>query len=427
MRNDRVSRGVRLLLWYHYPDKFFNDVFKVNCFPYQSSVLYAVKNGCKRIIIQSAGGTGKTKLLAGIALYLAIVVSTVEHEPIKVIIISGSKDQARYLYDYCKDVLDGEYCKDLIKGEPLQSITKFKNGSEIRALPNSLKAIQGKHGDIVLIDEAVLAGDFLIRDALRITAGSKRDIIILSGTPLEAASLFCEIYRDVDNYPEWTRFHWSAKECPLISKDRLAEVESLPEDMKSIFWEGQPYYKKLERVVDFDSLKDACKDVPLLQYDATGGNVVMGVDWGWTHYTAIVVLQKVNGVFRVLYTDQWRREQFESIHDKIVETCKAYNVTKVLADSEDVGENQRLEARGLMVYPCAFQRRKSQMQSFLRMTFFNRKIRIPQQFQELIQQLRTYTWKTKSNDDLVDALMLALYYYEEEKDETIWWTIVNPA
>jgi hypothetical protein len=34
-----------------------------------------------------------------------------------------------------------------------------------------------------------------------------------------------------------------------------------------------------------------------------------------------------------------------------------------------------------------------------------------------------YNWNSKSGDDLVDALMLALYNYEKEHGE-IWWKIV---
>ena len=424
MTKDKVKKASKFLLWYHYPERFFEDVFGYPPFPYQKEVLYAVKKGSKRIVIQAAGGTGKTLLLAGIALYLAIVVSKVEGEPIKVVIISGSRDQAKYLYDYCMDALEHEYLEDEIEGEPLQSITRFKNGSEIRALPNSLKAIQGKHADVVIIDEAVLAGDFLIRDAFRITAGRKRDIIILSGTPMDAASLFCNIFQDQDEYPEWIRFHWSAKECPLITEEKLEEIKNLPDDVRTIFWEGKPFTSKVERVVDFESLKRACKNVPRFNVDPKGEKVVIGVDWGWQHYTAIVVLQKVEDEFRVLYCDQWRREEFESIHDKIEQIYKQYGASIIYADAEDVGENQRLEARGLVVKPIPFQRKKTQMQTMMRMIFYQGKIKIPQEFQDLIQQLRNYSWDTKKNDDLVDALMLALYNYEEEKEESIWWLII---
>jgi len=766
---DQVSKAATFLLWYKSPSKFFQDIFNLEPYEYQKKVLEAIQKGAKRIIIQAAAATGKTRLLAGIALWLSIVVSKIEKEPVKVVIISGSRSQAKWLYDYCREAFNNEYIASEIEGEPLQSITKFINGSEIRALPNSLKAIQGIHclsedteiltengwkrfpeltdsdkvatlrdyrylefqkpialiydqyqgnmtylankyvdilctkqhrlliktqwkgwhfvkasltelpkrfylkkncewigkeqdtfilpgyfetyhkrfyppkiipmdlwleflgfylaegscentngnrrititnsnpelvhyyksiaeklgfkpfvtksnksmnlrisdrqlyeyliklgkyawqkyipkefkqlspkhlehllkgladGDgcrrysnslefklsskqlvddigeiglklgyavnfsehksyskffpkdnktyvikktyrvylsknkgeirfssklknirknirykgivycvtvpnstilvrrngktcwvgnsnVVIIDEAVLAGDFLIQDALRITGGMKRDIIILSGTPMDAASLFCNIFQDTETYPDWVRFSWTAKDCPRISVEQLKEAESLPEEVRQIYWEGKPYLQRSERVVEFDALKDCIKDVP--QFIPEGDNrIVAGLDWGFAHYTAIVIVQKVGDIYRVLYCDQWRREQFEDLHQKIVEICRHYNVETVYADAENAGENQRLEAKGLNVEPVPFQYKKTQMQSHLRLIFHQRKIRIPQIYQDLIQELRMYNWNTKSGDDLVDALMLGLYNYEREHGE-IWWKVV---
>ena len=726
---DPIAKASTFLLWYKSPTQFFKDIFNKEPYEYQKKILESIQSGNKRIIIQAASSTGKTRLLAGIALWLSIVVAKIEKEPIRVVIISGSKSQAKYLYDYCREAFNNEYIRDEIEGDALQSITKFKTGSEIRALPNSLKAIQGLHSEVVLIDEAVLAGDFLIQDALRITSGMKRDIIILSGTPMDAASLFVNIFQDTTEYPDWKRFSWTAKECPRISVEKLKEAESLPEEVRQVFWEGKPYLLKSERVVEFDALKDCVKDID--QFLPEGNNrIIAGLDWGYCltgesevltpegwvklselkdgqqvlvlkkdkmtseyeevfdvskswhqgnfihiksrnfeikakplhpvpvfdrsghfelhyfkenlthhriirratfngekpeyfqighskypivpflklfgwyvtegskhsktafvisqspaspyfneieslgkelgihvwadrkkgrnifydknladyfrklgharekfipkeiknlhgqlleivvetmlkgdgdkffprfntyslslandfqeiacktgkyhayivnrgqkgyrvnllqrdtwinknqvrivnekhlvvrfrvpseivfiryngkvsfqhneHYTAIVILQKVNDTYRVLYCDQWRREQFEDIHQKILEICRHYNVETVYADAENAGENQRLEAKGIAVEPVPFQYKKTQMQSRMRLLFHQRKIKIPQIYQDLIQELRMYNWNSKSGDDLVDALMLGLYNYEKEHGE-IWWKIV---
>ena len=419
---DPIAKASTFLLWYKSPSQFFKDIFKFEPYEYQKKILESIQSGSKRIIIQAAASTGKTRLLAVIALWLSIVVSKIEKDPIRVIIISGSRSQAKYLYDYCREALDHEYIQDEIEGEPLQSITKFKNGSEIRALPNSLKAIQGIHAEVVLIDEAVLAGDFLIQDALRITSGMKRDIIILSGTPMDAASLFVNIFQDTTEYPDWKRFNWKASDCPRIPVEKLKEAESLPEEVRQVFWEGKPYLLKSERVVEFDALKDCVKDVE--QFLPDGNNrIVAGLDWGFEHYTAIVILQKVNDIYRVLYCDQWRREQFEDIHQKILEICRHFNVETVYADAENAGENQRLEAKGIAVEPVPFQYKKTQMQSHMRLLFHQRKVKIPQIYQDLIQELRMYNWNSKSGDDLVDALQLGLYNYEKEHGE-VWWKVI---
>jgi len=414
---DQVLRALQFLKWSKDPSSFFKDVFNQDPYPYQRRVLKHILQNPKRILLMGAGGTGKTKLLACIALYYSVVKSKFDRYPYSIIIISGSRDQARNLYEYVRLAFkDNPILAEEVEGEPLMSITRLKNRSEILAVPNSLKAIQGKHCDIVIIDEAVLAGDFIIRDAFRIVAQSKKDLIILSGTPMEYNSLFVEMWEDEDKYPEWKRFHWSAKECPNISLEKYMEASKLPEDMFEVFWEGRPYAKETNILIPFSDLKQAVKGVKKIQYNPNGKPPVAGVDWGWTHKTAIVVVQEVNGIFNILYSAGWSREDFETIHDRIEQIYKQYHVQVIYADAEDVGENQRLEARGLNVVPIAFNQSKVQMQTRMKILFHQNKIRIPEENVDLVRQLRKYNWDTKKDDDYVDALMLALHKDPEENE-----------
>ncbi|MHA1291004.1 MAG: phage terminase large subunit family protein, partial [Candidatus Thorarchaeota archaeon] len=141
------------------------------------------------------------------------------------------------------------------------------------------------------------------------------------------------------------------------------------------------------------------------------------------HATALVVVQKSADLVKILYCDAWYREQFEDLHDRIVQIAKDYKITKIYADAEDIGENQRLEAKGLNIVPVAFNQNKVQMQSHLKMMFHQGKIRIPEEYVELIRQLRKYNWDTKEDDDLVIALMLALKGVEED-EESYYYEII---
>ena len=188
---DKILKGVKFLLWFKDPALFFRDIFKLEPYPYQAKVLRNLKNNPHRIIILAAGGTGKTRLLACIALWLTIVLPKFINRSYSVIIISGSDQQAKYLYQYSKFAIqDNEILSEEVEGEPLISITYFKDRSLIIAVPNSLKAIQGKHCDCALVDEGALAGDFIIQDTLRIVSTSDRDLIILSGTPMIYGTMF---------------------------------------------------------------------------------------------------------------------------------------------------------------------------------------------------------------------------------------------
>jgi len=412
---DQVERAAKLLLWYKDPSRFFKDIYNMEPYPYQSKVLNRIREGPHRMILCAAGGTGKTKLLACIALWLTFVLPKFIRRSYSVIIISGSKDQARYLYEYSKYAIqDNEIIRDEVEGEPLMSLTRFKDGSLILAVPNSLKAIQGKHTDCVIVDEGAIAGDFIIQDTLRIVSTSDRDLIILSGTPMVYSSVFVDYWEDTEKYREWERFSWTAKDCPKISVEKWEEAKKLPEDMFSVFWEGKPY-AKVGTMISTDLIKQSSKDVPVPSPDHKYP-VIAGIDWGYRHYTAIVVLQynKDNNKINILYTDQWRREDFEDMHQKIVQICKEYNVSSVYCDAEDIGENQRLSSKGLNIVPVHFNQNKLQMQSYMKILFHQDKIRIPEKYHELISQLRKYNWNTKENDDLVDALQLALWGTKKE-------------
>jgi hypothetical protein len=331
---DKILKGAKFLLWYKDPALFFRDIFKMEPYPYQAKVLRNLKNNPHRIIIMAAGGTGKTRLLACIALWLTTVLPKFINRPYSVIIISGSDQQAKYLYEYSRFAIkDNEILSEEVEGEPLISITYFKDRSLIMAVPNSLKAIQGKHCDCCLVDEGALAGDFIIQDTLRIVSTSDRDLIILSGTPMIYGTMFVNIWEEKDKYPEWEHFSWSAKECPFITQEKWNEATKLPEDVFSIFWEGKPY-AKIGTMIPSDEIRASSKDVQVMEIDPKY-EIVGGLDWGFIHYTALAICQlnKETGKINLLYLDYWSREQFEDMHEKIIQVCKDFNVSRIFADS----------------------------------------------------------------------------------------------
>lgn len=412
---DQIYKAAKFLVWFKDPSIFFKDIYNLTPYPYQIKVLRALKENPHRIIIVAAGGTGKTKLLACISMWLAIVLPKFIKRSYSVIIISGSDQQAKYLYEYSKFAIqDNEILSEEVEGEPLISITYFKDRSFIIAVPNSLKAIQGKHCDCTIVDEGALAGDFVIQDTLRIVSTSDRDLIILSGTPMVYNTTFVDYWENPDKYPQWQRFSWSAKDCPSISIEKWNEAKDLPEDMFTIFWEGKAF-AGTGSLIPSDQIKNSYKDTevepPNPKYEIIGG-----LDWGFRHYTALILIQKdpETQTIKILYADAWHREDFEDMHKKIDQICKDFHVSRIYADAEDIGENQRLEARGLRIIPIAFNQNKVQMQSHMKILFHQNKIRLPQSYSNLIRQLRKYTWTTKEDDDYVDALQLALKGIEDE-------------
>jgi len=307
----------------------------------------------------------------------------------------------------------------------IRNLVKYNGKVYCIQVPNNIIFVRrnGKTcwaGNCAIVDEGALAGDFIIQDTLRIVSTSDHDLIILSGTPMVYSSTFVEYSENPERYPEWEKFTWSAKDCPNISIEKWEEAKKLPEEMFSVFWEGKAF-AKTGTLIPTDEIRNASKDVPLQEPDPRY-EIIAGCDWGWEHYTAIVIIQKnlENNIIYVLYTDMWRREDYEDMHQKIVQICKDYNVTKMYADASHIGENQRLLAKGINLISVPFHTNKIPMQSHMKILFHQGKIKIPEVYQPLIQQLRKYNWNTKINDDSVDALQLALKGVEEDVNQYYW-------
>ena len=423
---EELQEKAKLLLWYKDVSIFFKDVFGSEPYPYQKKVLEELKDpNIHRVLITASGGSGKTKLVACHALWLAIPFALQENRSVSIVIISGSQNQARTLYGYIKEGIENSpLLQKYVDGEITQSFTKFKNGSSVSAVPNSQKAIQSLHKDVVIIDEPCLAGDFVIDDAKRIVVkDNSLDKIILLGTPFVPpeskvkSTKFIDMYMDKEKFPEWKRYHWNAMDCPNVTAEQIEEAKrTLSEEMFSIFWLGEPYFVG-ESLIPFDQLKEASLDVKT-QYDPNYP-AIAGIDWGYKHETSLTIAQKRDDIWYVIYNEGWRLTEYEDLQEKVYHICKQFNVEVIYADAEAIGENQRLESKGLRVVPIPFVKYRTQLQANLQVLFAKRRIRIDENMIKLKEQLRKYNWDVKINDDRVDSLMLAVNNIFDEESSNI--------
>jgi len=408
---ENISKLMKFGNWYNNPDEFFHSIYNKQPYSYQKRILKNLLKSKSRIIITAAGQTGKTILLACIALWYATVFAWWNKTPIQVIIISGSKSQARHLYEYCRDaILNTPEINELVDGEPLISITRFRDGSIIRALSTSLKDIHGKGGDIIIIDEAVLAGDFIMKDSLRMITDKPYSKIIFSSTPqsVPGGDLFLDIWENSSGYPEWQREHWSARDCPH-KRGLMEEAKKYGDYIYDVFWLGKPH-PLTDTMLPPDKLRECI--VKNFQYNSSIP-CEMGIDWGFGQSaTGIVVRQKIGNVHYIIEAIERRHSSPVDIAKLVQTLVKNYHIVKIKCDAENKSENMRLAELGLPVVSIPFNRNKGLMQGYLRNLFTSNNIRLKEEFVVLNWQLRKYKWDTKKDDDLVDALMLACY--EEE-------------
>ena len=101
----------------------------------QKGLLQAVQDGKKYFVIRAPRKGGKTILVAIVAVWL-----TLRDQTFRFFIVSGSEAQAKWLYDYCRDILQPsandfgdfrdrrEFFRQFLKREPKNSITEYKAG-----------------------------------------------------------------------------------------------------------------------------------------------------------------------------------------------------------------------------------------------------------------------------------------------------------
>jgi len=416
--------------WYHKPSLFYQAIYNEKPSIDQAKFLDLLPSPeNNRIMICAAGGVGKTKALGCVALYFPTVYSRMIQKPVNTLIISGSQEQSRILYQYSQKGLNHPEISKLILGESLKTHTNFTTGSYLKALPRSFKALFGQHAHVVIVDEAVEAGDDVILDTYRIVSGQNQNRIILSSTPQNYMSLFVEMWENrAKKYDNWIRLSWAKSRCHWIHPSEIEEArKALPPDKFAIFWEGKPV-PLVGTLISQEDLKSCSPPVRSFKYNPEGERPVMGIDWGYSpNPTVICIRQKIDSIYYVLKTEEFKGKQFKQVQDWIAHYYTLYNVGRVYVDSEDIGENQRLVSEhNVPVIPVKFKSEKPFLRSWMKALFEQHLIRIPEECVKLKQQLSQYTYETKIKEDYVDALMLALKEPALFKRPTkLWWRIVT--
>jgi len=381
-------------------------------------------------MISAAGGVGKTKALGAAALYFPTVFSKISESPCNTIIISGSMEQSRILYQWSQQGLNHPLISKLIMGESLKTHTNFLTGAYLKSLPRSFKAIFGQHCHIVIVDESVEAGDDVIMDTYRIVSGQLNNKIILSSTPHEYMSLFVDMWFDRSKrWGDWTRLSWAKKNCHWIDPVEIEEARRvLPPDKFKIFWEGEPV-PLIGNLISQDDLKECSPASRSFKYNPDGEQPVGGLDWGFSPApTVLVIRQKVGDFYYILKTVEYKGKRFKNVQEWIAYYYSLYHVGKLYADSSHIGENQRLiSEHNIPVSPVKFKGEKPMLRSWTKALFEQRLVRIPEECINLKQQLSTYTWQTNTRDDYVDALMLCLKEpVAFRRPGKLWWKVIGP-
>ena len=399
-------KAYKIWEWYNTPSVYFKDVTGQDPIKGQKHIMDFLPTNENRLLVCAASGAGKTRVLAAAALWECTVLPTIIRRPVKALVLSGSLEQSKVLYDYTSEYI--KRCSivgDMVQTR-LKTETRFKNGSLLKALPCSERAFYGKHVDLLIIDEAALKDipETIIDHALSIVAPVKGSKLMMSSTPYEPSSRFVKMW---EKAPEegWLRINWSAEECNWIPKSVIEEARrTLSETEFRIRWKG-------EIVTPSDTYfrRESIKQCLISQKPRRGeGEIFGGLDWGFKHSTVLTLVQSEGEEINVLLTKEWKRERIDKIYADILTICNEYHPRLINADSSHVFENNKLKELGVPLEPISFAKEKENMLNNLASLLEHGKLSIWEEETTLISQLRDYKKGLRGGDDFVDSLMLAV-------------------
>lgn len=384
-----------------------------------------------QIIVKAPRGSGKTSIAAISFAYLHRTDPTW-----KILVQSGSYEQARYLYSYYQPLITNLelFPQDQLLHEPTEDLVQFKAGGFLRVLTASEKQSRGDHVDIMALDEAVLIKQDLIDAIWPTVRTSKRPkrIIMSTASPKVSLEWFVQTWQDADRL-KFERFDWPLEECHWINQDDTARaqlmygidsetyrVEFLGEiaERTGRVWDshiidGPPTPEKPHQRAIVDPNNQDEYPLPLAP-PAT--EWAIGLDWGYTHPTVITVWEKQGETVFARDCRVRAQESFTEIRQEIVTD---HPTVTVYADSSSPGENNDLRRMGADVIPVIFSEEKSELINHVRWRLEQGFLKIPdptidRTFFPLVQQMKAYHYDEKSqkpvkvNDDCVDSMLCAM-------------------
>jgi len=442
--------------------------------PQQIELFQAVMDGVRYFVIRAPRKGGKTICVAIIVVWL-----TLKNQTYRIFIVSGGKDQAEWLYDYCRQILwpsgaEGkairEFFSRFLLSEPRRNRIVYKEGGWIRYAAASEKQVNAPTADGLVNDEYVLIPNTIVQQAWPMIRGSTRPMrfLLSTATPgkentdsfldiLDAASPGEELYKQ-----GWRKFTWEDEDCPFLQRknnlsDSAVAQFFLDDEMYRTQYQGR-LPKRAGRIFPRTFIREAFiapdpkkpgflldgtpYDPQKPEYASPEGYVPIklefrgeakgGIDWGFDHDTVLlegyrglnhkIVLMRMHVGHGTSATDWANIAEADSL---------AYDLNEWLCDSAGAFQNRELQDRGLKVTRRVFGHQSDGKEWMIGIAHFwlqKRFIIIPDipEFALLKSQLEKYKRggdgkPVKGNDHCTDAFLCLISgwdprYYDPSRE-----------
>lgn len=215
------------------------------------------------------------------------------------------------------------------------------------------------------------------------------DKIVLDYNPSDA---FSWIYDDVETRDDCDLFVTTYKDNPFLEKSLIDEIERLKDadaDYWNIYGLGQIGAGGSRIFTHWREISDE-----LFPFDK--GQKVYGLDFGYNHPTALV---EVTYLDNTLY---WREILCESklTTSDLIEKLKLYPRHKIIADAAEPKTIEEIKRAGFKIEP-ADKKSVSNTIDFIK----SKPLKIHEASQNLLRQIKRYSWKTDKAGDLTDEVV----------------------
>ena len=230
-------------------------------------------------VIVGSRQCGKSRSLAVLALWWAF-----RKPNQRVLIVSSGDDGARRLLAEARRIAVGS---QLLAGSVVDEsggLLTLSNGSEVRSVAASERAIRGWTVDLLLVDEAALVGDDLLLGAALPTTTARPDarIVLAAAANVNQGAFYDSAMRGEQGSEHTRTFYWWLKDCDWVSASAEASLrESMSElragaELDNVFAGGADalFPRRILENVTVDFIPDALESM------AGPARVMVGNDWG---------------------------------------------------------------------------------------------------------------------------------------------------
>jgi Terminase large subunit, T4likevirus-type, N-terminal len=291
-------------------------------------------------VVLGARQCGKSRALAVLASWQAF-----RRPRQRILIVSSAEDSALEILADVRDICSHPALADSVFDEYKSRLT-LANGSVIRSVPSTSRAIRGKRANLLILDEASLIdNDVLGAAAIPTTMAQAGAKIVVAGTAWMAQGLFYQWLQEGINgtNPGIAAFTWKLTDCPWVSAEVVEQARrALPgpqfrAEYLGIWLDGGDTLIPAEDI-------DACVAGYPLARDGHGMPAVAGLDWGRVRDFQAVAVAAVcqdygqNG--RTVVVVPWIERSQRAYPDQVAEVgavARLWALAKVVSENNGVG------------------------------------------------------------------------------------------